>query len=59
MSGSDLADDLLHPVPAPSDVAAQSSAEDRLPWPGAALLILGLCAGLWLGIGMVLTHLLD
>lgn len=56
MSGSDYAGDLLHPAPSSAQAAARRRADERMPWPGAAILILLLCAGLWAGIGMAFAH---
>ncbi|MBX9699009.1 MAG: hypothetical protein K2X74_06215 [Acetobacteraceae bacterium] len=59
MSGSDVAGTL---IPAPQGTTtladATSARAGRLAWPAATLLILLLSAGLWFGLGMVLSHLL-
>ena len=57
MSGSNITGDLLHPTPATAVAATQRETGERMPWPGAALLVLLLSAGLWAGIWMAFSRL--
>ena len=41
-----------------TDRRAPAQIGERLSWPRAALFVLGLSAALWLGIALLLSHLL-
>jgi hypothetical protein len=57
MSGTDIAGKLIRHEAPVATAEATPDLSERLAWPAAALLILLLSAGLWLGIAMLLNTL--